>query len=64
MRYRMNKKQVLTEFRAIWADLMAIDRRLRGDSIAKREAFNNYVDQLNKERRVTDKQAYTWLNPF
>lgn len=64
MRYRMNKKQVLQEFRTLWADLVAIDKNMKGDTIAKREAFNNYVDQLNKERRVTDKQAYTWSNPF
>lgn len=64
MRYRMNKKQVLQEFRTLWADLVAIDKNMKGDTIAKREAFNNYVDQLNKERRVTDKQAFTWSNPF
>lgn len=60
----MNKKQVLQEFRTLWADLVAIDKNMKGDTIAKREAFNNYVDQLNKERRVTDKQAFTWSNPF
>ena len=60
----MNKKQVLQEFRMFWADLVAVDKNMKGDTIAKREAFNNYVDLLNKERRVTDKQAYTWSNPF
>lgn len=60
----MNKKQVLQEFRMFWADLVSVDKNMKGDTIAKREAFNNYVDLLNKERRVTDKQAYTWSNPF
>ena len=37
---------------------------LKGDSIAKREAFNNYVDMLNKDGDVTDNQANNWSNPF
>ena len=37
---------------------------LRGDRIAKREAFNDYVDMLNKDGLVTDYQAYNWSNPF
>ena len=28
------------------------------------EAFNNYVDMLNKDGLVTDYQAYNWSNPF
>ena len=36
----------------------------RGDSIAKRCAFNDYVDGLNKDGLVTDYQAYNWSNPF
>jgi len=64
MRYRMTKKQVLEQFRELWRDLVASDPNLRGDSIAKREEFNNYVDMLNKERRVTDLQAFNWSNPF
>ena len=58
MNYRMTKKQVLAEFREL------LGGSLRGDSIAKREAFNNYVDSLNKDGLVTDYQAYNWSNPF
>ena len=36
----------------------------RGDSIAKRCAFNDYVDSLNKDGMVTDYQEYNWSNPF
>lgn len=36
----------------------------RGDSIAKREAFNDYVDVLNRDGLVTDEQANNWSNPF
>ena len=54
----MTKKQVVAEFREL------LGGSLRGDSIAKREAFNNYVDALNKDGLVTDYQAYNWSNPF
>jgi len=64
MRYKTTKKQVLKEFSELWRELVASNPSLRGDSIAKREAFNNYVDMLNKERRVTDSQAFNWSNPF
>lgn len=36
----------------------------RGDSIAKREAFNDFVDYLNKDGQVSDHQADTWSNPY
>ena len=55
---RITKKQVVAQFRELLGD------SLRGDSIAKREAFNNYVDMLNKDGIVTDHQAYNWSNPF
>ena len=34
------------------------------DKITLRECWNNYVDSLNKDGLVTDKQARTWTNPF
>ena len=55
---RTTKKEVVAQFRELLGD------SLRGDSIAKREAFNNYVDMLNKDGLVTDNQAYNWSNPF
>ena len=36
----------------------------RGDSVAKREYFNNYTDMLCKEGVITSKQYETWSNPF
>ncbi len=57
----MTKVQVVAQFRELLRESGA---NLRGDSIAKREAFNNYVDMLNKEGDVTDWQAYNWSNPF
>ena len=61
---KITKKEVVAQFRELWAETVANDPSWRGDSIAKREAFNNYVDALNKDRIVTDNQAYNWSNPF
>ena len=58
---RMTKVEVVAQFREM---LRESGDPLKGDSIAKREAFNNYVDGLNKDGLVTDYQAYNWSNPF
>ena len=47
-----------------WSDFIKSNPNFRGDSIAKRCAFNDYVDSLNKDGLVTDYQAYNWSNPF
>ena len=60
----ITKAQALAEFREIWADIVAHNPRARGDSIMKREAFNNYTDALCKDRRITLHQYETWSNPF
>ena len=33
------------------------------DYPARSEAWNNFIDYLNKEGRVTDKQASSWVCP-
>jgi hypothetical protein len=60
----MTKAQVLQQFRELWAELVMSNPSLKGDTIAKREEFNNYVDALNKDRLVTDSQVHNWSNPF
>ena len=60
---RMTKKEVVASFREMLKD-SPTGTLLKGDRIAKREAFNNYVDMLNKDGMVTDHQAYNWSNPF
>jgi hypothetical protein len=35
----------------------------KGDKPAKRMAWNNFVDQLQREGRITAKQASTWDQP-
>lgn len=64
MRRKTTKKQVMAWFRELWLEAIKGDPSLRFDAVAKREAFNNYVDSLNKDRIVTDDQAYSWGNPF
>ena len=63
MNFRMTKKQVVASFREMLKG-SPTGTLLKGDRIAKREAFNNYVDMLNKDGDVTDNQANNWSNPF
>ena len=60
---KMTKVEVVASFRRMLKD-SPTGTLLRGDRIAKREAFNDYVDMLNKDGLVTDYQAYNWSNPF
>ena len=61
---RMTKKEAVASFRESWSDFVTNESKFRGDKIAKRCAFNDYVDMLNKDGMVTDYQAYNWSNPF
>lgn len=56
--------QALSQFRYNWKVATMSNPNLKGDGIAKREEWNYFVDQLNKEGYVSDKQAYNWTNPF
>ena len=51
-------------FRQVWKDAVAWNPHLKGDKIAKRCEFNDYVDYLQKDGRITEYQAYNWSNPF
>ena len=61
---RMTKKDVVQQFRWNWSDFLESNPNYRGDKVAKRCSFNDYVDSLNKDGLVTDYQAYNWSNPF
>lgn len=54
----------MEEFKTVWQGILSDQPNYKGDSIAKREAFNNYVDDLNKDGIVSNHQAYNWSNPF
>ena len=58
------KRQALKEFKWVWQRILSEQPNYKGDSIAKREAFNNFIDSLNEDGEVTDEQAATWTNPF
>tara|TARA_R100001129_G_scaffold815_1_gene700 strand:- start:698 stop:877 length:180 start_codon:yes stop_codon:yes gene_type:complete len=59
----MTKAEAVQNFRDLWK------RETKGsrfyyDTIAKREAFNNYTDSLCKEGKITLKQYENWGQPF
>ena len=54
MNYRMTKKEAVADFRECWGNFVECNPHFRGDKIAKRTAFNDYVDGLNKDGLVTD----------
>jgi len=58
------KRQALKEFKWVWQRTLSEQPNYKGDSIAKREQWNNFIDSLNKDGEVTDEQAATWINPF
>lgn len=61
---RTTKRVVLQEFLSEWVETCRWEPQWRGDITAKREAWNNFVDMLNKNDIVTDHQAFSWGNPF
>ena len=64
MNFRMTKVEAVASFRESWNVFLIRNPHFKGDIIAKRTAFNDYVDMLNKDGMVTDYQAYNWSNPF
>jgi len=58
---KLTKKQVVQIFKEEYSDFL---QKFKGDSVAKREAFNQFVDWLNKDGKVSDHQAHNWTNPF
>jgi hypothetical protein len=59
----LTKRQAIANFRELVMPEI-IRRYGRGDVIAQREEWNNYVDALQKDGAVTRYQADTWSNPF
>ena len=57
----MKVKEAVASFKAMCEE---IGYTLGNDSIADREAFNDYCDSLNKDGLLTDRQVNTMSNPF
>ncbi len=64
MKRKLTKKEVLAMFSEMWREIVASNPDARGDRIMKRKEFNNFVDMLNKDRQVSDTQAFNWTNPY
>ena len=58
------KVQALQQFKYNWKVLTKQQPKWKGDVIAKRESWNDFVDALNREGYISDRQAMTWDNPF
>lgn len=61
---QITKAKALSTFRELWRDQLSYHRELRGNAIAKREAFDNFIDDLHRQRYITDHQVRLWVNPF
>ena len=61
---RHTKAQVLEQFRYNWKVATLANPALRGDTIAKREDWNNFTDALCQDGMITQRQCDTWSNPF
>lgn len=57
----MTKSEAIAQFEEDWNTLPLVHR---SDKVAKRCAFNDFVDALNKQGLISDQQADTWTNPF
>ena len=60
---RISKQEAISNFREAWKEETK-GSRFYYDTIAKREAFNNYTDSLCKEGKITLKQYESWGNLF
>ena len=49
------------QFVSLWRELVIEVPRLKGDKIAKREDWANYIDGLCKDGEITLKQYENWL---
>ncbi len=43
---------------------MVADHGNPSDNVSIRSAWNDYVDYLQKDGKITEKQAMNWTNPF
>lgn len=57
------KAAALQQFRYNWK-VSTKGTQWANDVIAKREAWNNFTDDLCKEGYITENQYNNWTNPF
>ncbi len=61
---RLTKVETVRLFAEEWRQMLEHEPQWKGDTIAKREAFNNFVDGLNQNGLISDNQANRWSNPY
>ena len=61
---KITKAEALREFREQWREALENNPRLKGDTVAKSEAWNDYTDALCKEGRISASAYSNWANPF
>ena len=61
---RLTKVEAVHLFAEEWMQILEHQPNWKGDTIAKREAFSNFVDSLNKDHLISDNQANRWSNPY
>ena len=61
---RHTTAQVLDQFRYNCKVFVKQNPSWRGDTIAKREAWNDFVDMLSREGDISQSQRDNWTNPF
>ncbi|AFK66425.1 gp68 [Synechococcus phage S-CBM2] len=61
---QLTKQQALSEFRYNWKEIVTHYPKLKGDTVWKREEWNNFTDMLCKNGQISDSQYNNWSNPF
>ncbi len=56
----MSKTEAVTQFKQGYANIWP---KLEKDKPMMREAWNNWVDELQKNGSITERQASTWTQP-
>ena len=59
----VTKSQILSDFKEYILPCL-LEVFSENDIVAKREAWNNYIDSLQKDGVVSKSQANNWSNPF
>lgn len=54
----MTKKQAEQQFKELFKEVLQSN-----DKPLKRMTWNDFIDSLNKNGQITDKQATTWTQP-
>ena len=52
------------EFESLWDEVLSYNSNYRNDSIAKREYWHNYTDQLCKDGFISYEDFNNWDVPY